>query len=386
MHLSQRMSRVQQPIIPVIGDWIRANPNTISLGQGIVHYSPPPAISGAIARFWDDPSAHQYGPVEGLDPLRDAIAKKLETENRISLSRRAIAVTAGSNMGFLNMLLAITDPGDEIILPKPFYFNQEMAIRIADCVPVTVPTDVNGALDVEALSHSISTRTRAIVTVSPNNPTGVVYSERSLRAVNALCKTNEIYHISDEAYEYFLYDGDKHFSPASIEGSEGHTISLYSLSKAYGFASWRIGYAVIPEELFGSLRKVQDTNVICATAISQYAALGALEAGPSYCEPFVAEMANVRQQGLEAFDTLNNRVRPLLSTGAFYFFVEIPDYSGDDLTLARQLIEKSGVAVIPSSAFGVVEHCGFRASYGALKSDSAIEGLERLISGLSQLT
>jgi len=144
------MARVQQPIIPVIGDWIRANPDTISLGQGIVHYSPPPSISGTIARFWDDPSAHQYGPVEGLDPLRDAIAEKLEAENRMSLGHRAIAVTAGSNMGFLNMLLAITDPGDEIILPKPFYFNQEMAIRIADCVPVTVPTDVNGALDVEA--------------------------------------------------------------------------------------------------------------------------------------------------------------------------------------------------------------------------------------------
>jgi len=382
---SERMSRVQAPIIPVVGDWIRANPGTISLGQGIVHYPPPPSIETYIKAFWDDPLAHQYGPVEGLDPLREAIAQKVTAENGVDISGREIAVTAGSNMGFLNMLLAISDPGDEIILPRPFYFNQEMAVRIANCEPIFVDTDSQGHLDLDAIKEALTEKTRAVVTVSPNNPTGVVYREDDLRSVNALCKSRGVYHISDEAYEYFLYDGDQHFSPASISGSEDHTISLYSLSKAYGFASWRIGYAVMPRDLFGALRKVQDTNVICATAISQYAAVGALKEGAPYCQQFVGDMAKVREQGVKALKTLGERVKPLASTGAFYFFVELPGFSGDDLALIRTLIEEHKVAVIPGSAFGITDRCAFRASFGALKTETAIEGLGRLISGLDQL-
>ena len=382
---SRRMASVQQPIIPVIGDLISANPGTISLGQGIVHYPPPVEVEGYIRTFWDDPTAHQYGPVEGLAPLRTALSEKLIRENQISLEGREVVVTAGSNMGFLNLLLAITDPGDEVILPEPFYFNQEMAVRIADCIPVTVPTDAQGHLEIGAIEAAMSKKTRAVVTVSPNNPTGIVYPEAALRAVNALCRDHGVYHISDEAYEYFLYDGVEHFSPGAIEGSESHTICLYSLSKAYGFASWRIGYAAIPEELFGALRKVQDTNVICATAISQYAALGALKAGAEYCRPYLADMAIVRRQGTEALNTLGDKASLLPNSGAFYLFVEVPGYDGNGLDLARALVERFGVAIIPGSAFGVGDRCAFRASFGALQSDSAIAGLDRLVTGLKTL-
>ena len=382
---SQRMASVQQPIIPVVGDLILANPGTISLGQGIVHYPPPPDVEGYIRRFWDDPTAHHYGPVEGPAPLRAALCEKLVRENQISLEGREVVVTAGSNMGFLNMLLAITDPGDEVILPEPFYFNQEMAVRIADCIPVTVPTDAEGHLEIDAIESAMSKKTRAVVTVSPNNPTGIVYPEAALRAVNTLCRERGVYHISDEAYEYFLYDDVEHFSPGAIEDSESHTICLYSLSKAYGFASWRIGYAVIPETLFGTLRKVQDTNVICATAISQYAALGALQAGADYCRPYVEDMAIVRSQGTDVLRTLGDTVHLLPNSGAFYLFAEVPGYDGDGLELARSLIEHFGVAVIPGSAFGVTDRCAFRASFGALQSDSAIAGLDRLVTGLRSL-
>jgi len=379
------MASVQQPIIPVVGDLILANPGTISLGQGIVHYPPPPDVEGYIRRFWDDPTAHHYGPVEGLAPLRTGLCEKLVRENQISLEGREVVVTAGSNMGFLNMLLAITDPGDEVILPEPFYFNQEMAVRIADCIPVTVPTDVEGHLEIDAIESAMSKKTRAVVTVSPNNPTGIVYPEAALRAVNTLCRGRGVYHISDEAYEYFLYDDVEHFSPGAIEDSESHTICLYSLSKAYGFASWRIGYAVIPETLFGTLRKVQDTNVICATAISQYAALGALQAGADYCRPYVEDMAIVRRQGTDVLRALGDTVHLLPNSGAFYLFAEVPGYDGDGLELARSLIEHFGVAVIPGSAFGVTDRCAFRASFGALQSDSAIAGLDRLVTGLRSL-
>ena len=129
---------------------------------------------------------------------------------------------------------------------------------------------------------AITPRTRAIVTISPNNPSGAVYPKATLAAVNALCSERGIYHISDEAYEYFVYDGAEHFSPASLPGATEHTISLYSFSKAYGFASWRIGYMVIPEALTVAVRKAQDTILICPPVVSQHAALGALAAPADY--------------------------------------------------------------------------------------------------------
>src|SRR5205823_6425435 len=128
-----------------------------------------------------------------------------------------------------------------------------------------------------------------------NNPTGAVYSELVLRQINDLCRDSCIYHIHDEAYEYFVWDGAKHYSPASDDGAWAHTISLFSLSKSFGFASWRIGYMLIPEHLFEAVRRIQDTILICPPVISQYAAVGALQAGPAYCREKIQEMAKVRQ-------------------------------------------------------------------------------------------
>lgn len=184
-----------------------------------------------------------------------ALAGKLQAFNGIEINgENCIVVTAGSNMGFMNAILAVTNPGDEIILNTPYYFNHEMAIAIAGCHPVLVATDENYQLRPEAIAQAITPKTRAVVTISPNNPTGVVYSEAALRQVNHICDTNGIYHISDEAYEYFTYNGVKHVSPSAF-GSSKYTISLFSLSKAYGFASWRIGYMVIPKHLFVAIKK-----------------------------------------------------------------------------------------------------------------------------------
>ena len=229
---SLRLRAVQSPIIPVIADLIRTHPGTISLGQGVVGYSPPPQVMEEIVRFHADPANNKYQPVAGIPALLTAIEKKLLAENGLRVGaahENRVMVTAGGNQAFMNAVLAIADPGDELILPTPYYFNQEMAVTMANCRPVLVPTDSNYQLDVDALRASITPRTRAIVTVSPNNPSGAVYSAEMLRAVNALCAERGIYHISDEAYEHFTYDGATHFSAASQPGSAAHTISLFSL-------------------------------------------------------------------------------------------------------------------------------------------------------------
>src|SRR3954469_18978666 len=262
MHASRRVQAVQSPVIPVIGEMIRAIPGAISLGQGVVSYAPPPQAAERATRYAAG-SDHLYKPVQGLSELLAAIRQKHVNEDGFDpTDGRAIVVTAGGNMAFMNAVLAITDPGDEIILQTPYYFNHEMAVTMAGCRPVLVSTDDQYQLRPDTIAHAITSRTRAVVTISPNNPTGAVYSETSLREVNRICGQHGVYHIHDEAYENFTYDGAKHFSPGSIPGSESHTISLFSLSKAYGFASWRIGYMVAPQHLLESIRKIQDTILI----------------------------------------------------------------------------------------------------------------------------
>lgn len=381
---SARMGRVQSPIIPVVGEWIRSHPGTVSLGQGVAWYGPPPLAQTKIQHFFEHPAQHKYGPVQGIPPLLALMADKLVRENGLSLEGRRLVVTAGSNMAFLNALLAITDPGDEVILPLPYYFNQEMALRLLACVPVPVATDAHFGLQVEAIRNAITPCTKAVVTISPNNPSGMVYPEADLRAVNALCKEAGLYHISDEAYEYFVYGGTPHFSPGSIAGSTDHTICLHSLSKAYGFASWRIGYMVVPEVLYPEILKVQDTNLICPPVISQMAALGALETGSAYCREKLQTTAQVRNIVLEELQAVRSFCHFPAADGAFYVLLKV-DTRLDSLVLTERLIREYNVAVIPGAAFGLAEGCYLRIAYGALDEAVAAEGLRRLSRGLQAI-
>jgi aspartate/methionine/tyrosine aminotransferase len=379
------MEAVQSPLIPVIGELIRQNPGTISLGQGVVSYPPPPEAIASLSDFLANSENHKYQPVEGITPLREAIQAKLAAENNIKINEQnCIVVTAGSNMAFLNAILAITSAGDEIILNTPYYFNHEMAITIANCRPVLVETDRNYQLQPEAIARAINDKTKAIVTISPNNPTGAVYSRSALAEVNQLCRERGIYHISDEAYEYFTYNGVQHYSPASFPDSCSHTISLFSLSKAYGFASWRIGYMVIPQSLLMPIKKVQDTNLICPPVISQYAALGALKAGKNYCQKYLSQITAVRKIVLTYLKNIEDICTIISADGAFYFFLKIATKI-DDFTLVKRLIEDYKVAVIPGSTFGMKHGCYLRLAYGALEPKTATKGIERLVKGLRNI-
>ncbi len=379
---TSRMQAVQSPIIPVVGEMIRSCPDTISLGQGVVHYGPPPEATDQISLFLSDPNNHKYCPVDGIPSLVEAIKAKLRTENGIDIdSRSRVVVTAGGNMAFMNAILAITDPGDEIILQLPYYFNHDMAVTMASCRAVLVPTDKNYQLRPEAVRQAVTGKTRAVVTISPNNPTGAVYTEDSLREVNEICRTHGIYHISDEAYEYFTYGNVRHFSPASIPGSGAQTISLYSLSKAYGFASWRIGYMVIPDHLYTSVCKIQDTILICPPVVSQFAALGALQAGAYYCYDKLQSLAEVREILLHELDQIKSLCIVPRTDGAFYFLPKI-DTKVEPMQLVERLIREHGVAVLPGAAFGLEDGCYLRVSYGALRKEKVAEGVTRFVRGL----
>jgi aspartate/methionine/tyrosine aminotransferase len=381
---SSRLAAVQTPVIPVVGRWIAETPGTISLGQGVVSYGPPPEAVEAARRFGSTLADHRYGPVEGLPALVEAIDGKLARENGVGVRGSSrIVVTAGGNLAFVNAILAVTDPGDEVILPSPYYFNHEMAIVIAGGRAVAVPTQRDYQLDVQAVADAITPRTRAVVTVSPNNPTGAVYSAESLRAVNALCGDRGLFHIHDEAYEYFTYGGVAHCSPGGFDGASGHTISLYSLSKAYGMASWRMGYMVIPERLWDAVNKIQDTLLICPPAVSQHAALAALAVGRSYTSAHLSELDGLRRLILERLEDPEVPCDVPPAAGAFYYLVRVHS-TLDPLTLTERLIRRHQVAVIPGSAFGDTASCSIRISYGALRPESVAEGAGRLVRGLRE--
>jgi aspartate/methionine/tyrosine aminotransferase len=382
---SQRIRDVQTPIIPIVADLIRRHPGTISLGQGVVYYPPPPEAMAMIQQFLKDSENHKYKPVVGCPELLEAFALKLGEENGIEVGQdRRLVITAGSNMGFMNALLAIADPGDEIILQTPYYFNHEMAITMVNCRPVLVPTDANYQLQPDLIRRAITPRTRAVVTVSPNNPTGAVYPEAALREVNELCRERGLFHIHDEAYEYFVYDGARHFSPGSIAGSEAHTVSLFSLSKSHGFASWRIGAMVVPEVLLEPVRKIQDTNLICAPVISQFAAVGALQVGVVYCREHLRSIEANRRMLRAALDALGERCEVPQADGAFYFLLRLKT-GMEPMRVVEQLIREHRVAVIPGTAFGADDGCVLRVAYGALQRATAEEGIGRLVTGLQSI-
>jgi aspartate/methionine/tyrosine aminotransferase len=385
MKYQTRMDAVQAPIVPVIGDLIGQVPGTISLGQGVVHYGPPPAAIDAARAALADPATHEYQAGDGLPALVDRLTIKLRDENGIDPARGSrIMVTAGANMAFVHAVLAITAPGDEIILNVPFYFNHEMAIQMAGCTAVRVATDDHYQLRPDALRRAITDRTRAIVTISPNNPSGAVLHESALREVNALCRERGIYHIADEVYEYFTYGGVTHVSPGSFPGAADHTISMYSLSKAYGFAGWRIGYVVYPAHLVDAMMKSQDTIVVCAPVISQLAAIAALGVGRAYADPYVRELAEIRDIVVSKLSALAPLATVPAADGAFYCLLKVHT-SMNPLALAERLIREHKVAVIPGPAFGMTEGCYFRVAYGALQKETVAEGVGRLVEGLRAL-
>jgi aspartate/methionine/tyrosine aminotransferase len=268
-----------------------------------------------------------------------------------------------------------------VILPVPYYFNHEMCVAMVGARPVTVPTTPEYQLDLDAIRRAITSRTRAVVTVSPNNPTGAVYPEADLRALNVLCRERGLFHIHDEAYEYFTYDDTRRFSPGSIDHAGAHTISLFSFSKGFGMASWRVGYMVLPDHLWDAVNKIQDTNLVCPSTLTQYAALAAVTVGGAYATAGLARLAAMRDIVRREIRQGGGALDAPVPAGAFYYFLRVHT-NLPALTLVERLIREHRVAVMPGSAFGATGGCYLRLSYGTVDEANAVEGLRRLATGV----
>jgi aspartate/methionine/tyrosine aminotransferase len=255
---------------------------------------------------------------------------------------------------------------------------------MAGCRPVPVPTDSRYQLSLAAIGAAITPRTRAIVTVSPNNPSGAVLSAASFRALSQLCRERGLIHISDETYEYFTYGEAEHVSPASFPEAIDHTIALYSLSKAFGFAGWRIGYMVYPRHLASAMMKSQDTILICPPIASPLAALAAMKVGRRYCEPHVRELAAIREIVVEQLSALAPLAQVPAAEGAFYCLLKVKT-NRNPIAFGERLIREHRVAVVPGPAFGMTDGCYFRVAYGALQKATVAEGIGRLVRGIREI-
>lgn len=379
-----KIDAVLDPVIPELNELVAKTPGTLSLAQGMVNWSPPVAVKLAMnnALLNQESSLNRYGPVRGDPALLELITQKLMIHNGLDLAESMVMVTAGSNMAFHAIAQVLCDPGDEVILPLPYYFNHFMAIQLAGGVPL--PVNAGLIPNPELIEAAITKRTRAIVTISPNNPSGIVFPQTLLAAINGICAQHGLLHISDEAYEDFVFGDVPHWSPGSLPGAGNHTVSLYSFSKAYGMAGWRLGYMSAPIGWSKALAKVQDTVLICPPRFCQQAAIAALADGSDWMRQNLSQFMSRYQFLLNRFAASNDRPWRFLHqpNGAFYCLLEVDCGCNGD-TLMRQLVRDYRVATIGGCSFGFKnESSVLRISVGMLEGAELIEAFDRLEAGL----
>jgi len=380
--LGRTLGIQEAPIQKIISD-SKMPEDVIDLGQGVPFYGPPEEAVLAASEALNNERGFKYSPDPGTRSLREAIASKLATDNGIDGDAdKNIMVTAGANQAFVNAILSVTEPGDRVIVLAPYYFNHVMAIQLAGCKPVIVETDRNYQPIVERIADRVTKRTKAVVLVSPNNPTGAVYDEKQIRQISRLCAERGAYLITDDTYEHFVYDDAQYVSALRFDKRIGHTISLYSFSKSYGMAGYRIGYAVFPERLYSEMLKVQDTLTICPPSPLQFAAEAAIKLGPTYPQKFIPSIKKARKIFIEKLSGFRCAEMPV-TKGSYYFMLKLKTKK-KDWPIARKLIEEYAVITIPGEAFGTT-YPALRVAYANVDEQKAEEGIARLTRGLEKI-
>ncbi len=307
-----------------------------------------------------------YSETPGLWELREEIVKKLKRDNDIDSNPSQILITVGAIEGLSAAVMALVDPGDEVIFPSPTYSTHVRQVLLASGRPVFVPTieEEGFILDIEAIKKAITPRTRAIMYCSPSNPSGTVFSEKQLCQLADVALENNLMVITDEAYEYFTYDEHRHFSIGSIPEMKGNVVSCYTFTKTYAMTGWRIGYLQASEKLVPQITKAHIAFAICAPVVSQYAALAALR-GPQDC---VAEFRdkylsarNLMCQRLDRFDSVFSYQKP---GGSYLMFPKILlDEGKDSIAFCQRLLREAKVSTTPGIAFGPTGESHLRLSF-----------------------
>ncbi|QFS81651.1 Aspartate aminotransferase [Roseivivax sp. THAF40] len=397
--LSNTLARVKpSPTVAVTQlarDLAAEGRDVIGLGAGEPDFDTPDNIkAAAIAAIHAGKT--KYTAPDGIPELKQAICEKFKRENSLDYKASQISVSTGGKQVLFNALVATLNPGDEVVIPAPYWVSYPDIVRLAGAEPVIVEAgmDTNFKLTPEALEAAITPRTKWFIFNSPSNPTGAGYSHDELRALTEVLERHEhVWIMSDDMYEHLAYDGFTFCTPAEVAPAlYDRTLTVNGVSKAYAMTGWRIGYAGGPEHLITAMRKVQSQSTTNPCSISQWAAVEALN-GP---QDFLAERLTAFQRRRDMVVAALNDTPHLdcpTPEGAFYVYPSCAGAIGktsdggttieDDEVFARALLEEEGVAVVFGAAFGLSPH--FRISYAASDADltEACTRIRRFCDGLT---
>ncbi|MEM4700056.1 MAG: pyridoxal phosphate-dependent aminotransferase [Candidatus Nezhaarchaeales archaeon] len=364
MRLSERTRLIRPSGIRRLFDLAQRTPGLISLGIGEPDLDTPSHVKDAAKRALDEGYTH-YTPNAGFYDLREAIAEKLRSENSIEVSPDEVIVTGGGGTGALMLAaLCLIDPGDEVIIPDPGFVVYEAVVLMAGGRPVYVPVLEENEYRMlpEEVEARVTPRTKAIIVNTPSNPTGGVMEGSDLEGIAEVAIKHNLYVISDEVYEKFVYDGHRHVSLASLPGMRERTVTVNSFSKTYAMTGWRIGYAAAPKDIVDEMVKLQQFTMVHAPAASQRAALAALRGPQDFVRDMVKEYDRRRRFIVDRLNSIPG-LSCLRPRGAFYLFLNIKKLGMSSEEAALRLLERAGVVTVPGSAFGPHGEGYLRISY-----------------------
>lgn len=369
-----------------------AGVDVVSFGAGEPDFNTPKNIMDAAIKSMEEGKT-KYTPTSGIIELREAICKKLKEDNNLSYNSNQIIVSTGAKQCLADAFMAILNPGDEVIVPIPYWVSYPELIKLADGVPVFVEgkEENDYKYTLESLNKVVNDNTKAIIINSPNNPTGTVYSIDELKEIAEFAKKHDLIIISDEIYEKLIYDGKKHVSVASLsEDAYNRTIVINGFSKSYAMTGWRLGYAAGNAEVIKLMTSVQSHVTSNTNSIAQYAGVEALNGPKDEIEKMVKKFEERRNLMIDRIKSITGLsiIRP---EGAFYVMINLENYLGKSINenvinnsvdFSRELLEHEKVAVIPGSAFGLDKY--IRLSY-ATSEELILKGLDRIESFLNKL-
>lgn len=381
--MSKRTENLQLSVIKQIELKASKYPDVVSLAQGIPSFDTPEGIKRRVENALKRGVVAKYSLSPGLPELREMIEVELSRSGMFYDWEKEILVTAGSIEAITASILALADPGDEIIIPEPTYTSYREAIVLAGCKPVFVPLDEDRgwAFDLEKFKQAITAKTKAIFYCNPNNPTGTIYAQDQLVGLAELAEQHDLFIISDEVYKDFLFEDGRVFSLAELQKYRKRLVRIFSFSKAYAMTGWRIGYLHGDASLVREIIKVHDTLVTCAPVVSQYAAMGALEMGKEDLDFFVSEFKKRRDLICSRLDRLDKVFSYQKPNSAYFVFPKLAGGERDSWRFVLELLDKAQVALVPGIAFGSNGEGHVRMSFGRSESDinAAFDRIEKFV-------
>ena len=352
---SEKASRFTESVIREMTRLAQQH-GAVNLSQGFPDF-PAPADIKAAACDAINADINQYAVTWGAKPLRDAIAADFTRRHGVTVDADAhVTVCCGSTEAMMSTMMAIVDPGDEVIIFEPFYENYGPDAVLSGATPRFVTLrepaaiDADWSFDPDELAAAFNNKTRAIIINTPNNPTGKVFTREELQQIAALCRQWDVIAVTDEIYEHIIYDGATHVTMASLDGMQNRTVTINSLSKTFSVTGWRVGWTIAPPDIAGAIRKVHDFLTVGAAAPLQAAGAMALGLPDTYFQGLAASYQQKRGRLLRILDHAGFVC--YLPRGAYYVMTDIAGFGfPDDVAFARHLVADIGVAAVPGSSF-----------------------------------